>query len=80
MRMPSAKEVDDQTIKMAIEAFKNHQLVMDDTANGRWRIARKYDDGTFRSDMATEIISLWGGRLFAAGVLTDTSQRNHRTV
>jgi hypothetical protein len=26
--MPSAKEVDEHTIKLAIEAFKDHQLIL----------------------------------------------------
>lgn len=69
--MPSSREVDEHTIKLAIDAFKDHHLVLDDRKRGHWRIARKYDDGTLRSDMAAEIISLWGGRLFVGGDIDD---------
>jgi hypothetical protein len=58
-------------IQDAMRAFEGHHLILDDRKNGRWRIARKYDDGAIRSDMATEIISLWGGRLFVGGDIDD---------
>lgn len=56
-----------QTIALAIEAFENHEIILDDRENGRWRIATRYENGAVCGNMATEIVSLWGGRLYAGG-------------
>lgn len=69
--MPGAREVDKQTIEQAIDAFKDHQLVLDDRENGRWRIARRDENGRLYNEYLTEIISLWGGRLFVGGDIDD---------
>ena len=55
----------------AIRAFKDHHLIEDDRVNGKWFLARKYEDGSTRGDMATEIISLRNGRLFVGGDIND---------
>ena len=55
----------------AIRAFKDHHLIEDDRVNGKWFLARKYEDGSTRGDMATEIISLRNGRLFVGGDIDD---------
>lgn len=65
--MPSAQDVLQENIKRAIETYKDHELILRDDANGRWRIATRYEDGSVCSNMATEVISLWGGRLFVGG-------------
>lgn len=67
----SAADHDEQTIKAAIQAFRRHHLIDGSYDNGRWFIARKYDDGTIDGTYATEIISLRGGRLFVGGDIDD---------
>jgi len=59
------------TKKRAMKDFENHQIILDDKENGRWRIAKKTEDGGVEGFYATEIISLWGGRLFAGGDIDD---------
>ena len=61
----------EKTKAQAIEAFRRHHLILDDRENGRWRIARKYDDGSIEGQYATEVISLWGGRLYVGGDIDD---------
>lgn len=58
-------------IKSAIRAFRNHELIEGDENSRRWRIAKKYDDGSIMGTYATEVISLWGGRIYAGGDIDD---------
>lgn len=56
---------------MAIEAFASHQLIERDDERGRWLIARRYEDGKLDGCMLAEVISLFGGRLFVGGDISD---------
>jgi len=56
-------------ISLAIDAFANHQLIR--CEQDRWHISRMTTDGRIESTYTTEIISLWGGRLFVGGDIDD---------
>lgn len=55
-------------ISLATEAFVNHQLILCDKE--RWRIARRRD-GLVETTYCTEVVSLWGGRLYVGGDIDD---------
>lgn len=67
----SALEYDRGTIRAAIRAFRNHELIEGDEFSRRWRIATKYENGSIQGQYATEVVSLWGGRLYAGGDISD---------
>jgi hypothetical protein len=67
----SASAFTTRTKTRAMEAFEKHDIILDDRENGRWRIAQKYDDGSIAGHFATEVISLWGGRLYVGGDIDD---------
>jgi len=54
--------------ELAIQAFADHRLV--DTRSDRWRIARIHD-GLIVTTYATEVVVLWGGRLYVGGDIDD---------
>ena len=54
---------------MATDAFKEHKLVL--CEKERWRIAKSDASGLLHSAFYTEVISLWGGRLFVGGDIDD---------
>ncbi|MBU1891223.1 hypothetical protein KJ782_07135 [Patescibacteria group bacterium] len=60
-----------RTLRLAVESFKDHQIVSRDDIGGRWAIARRDADGRIRGDYYTEIISLHRGRLFVGGDIDD---------
>jgi hypothetical protein len=69
----SARAQGKVTIQRALEAFEQHHLIRGTKDSDRWVLARKYEDGKIRSDMLTEVVSLWGGRLFVGGDIDDCS-------
>lgn len=56
-------------ISLATEAFRDHRLIR--CEGDRWRIAKVKDNGKVESAYATEIISLWGARLYVGGDIDD---------
>lgn len=60
-----------RTIRAAIRAFRKHELIEGDENSRRWRIARRYDDGSVMGQYASEVVSLWGGRLYAGGDISE---------
>jgi len=60
----------DDLKQLAIEAFSRHELIYTSYDQDRWRIAR-VERGEIKSTYATEIISLWGGRLYVGGDIDD---------
>jgi hypothetical protein len=56
-------------ISLARSAFTRHQLV--GCREDCWRIARLNESGKIEGAYATEIVSLWGGRLFVGGDIDD---------
>lgn len=69
----SARAQGKVTIQRALEAFKDHHLIRGDKTSDRWVLARKYEDGAVDSTMLTEVVSLWGGRIFVGGDIDDCS-------
>jgi hypothetical protein len=67
----SKQEVFEGTKKLALAAFEDHKLILRDDERGRWRIAMTYEDGSVQGQYATEIVSLWNGRLFVGGDIDD---------
>jgi hypothetical protein len=66
-----ASDEDKRVQALAVEAFAEHQLVERDDERGRWMIARRYEDGKLDGHYLTEVISLFGGRLFVGGDISD---------
>lgn len=52
-------------------AYARHVVYQEDVAAGRWVLARTYEDGSFSSTYMTEIIPLFGGRIFVGGDVDD---------
>ncbi len=67
-RLLADKHLED-LISLATEAFSRHRLVWRDS--DRWRIARVAENGRISSTYATEIVSLWGSRIYVGGDVDD---------
>lgn len=65
------KQREEKITREAIEVFKNHEIIKEKSTEDRWLIASRYEDGAICGTHATEIISLYNGRLFVRGDIPD---------